>query len=201
MPRIWWCPTGPLALLPVHAAGVYSGDEVTSIADFAVSSYIPTLDALVSRVEAQRKASAPGRRRHVVVYQPTTSGESSLPETIREVKCIWRRFQNLPGDPPQLIQKPKTIEEIFASPNPISVLHLACHGEQHAEEPLESAFILDAGPLTISRIMRERIPSDALAFLSACQTAKGDASRPDEHIHLAASMLFAGFQGVVGTMW
>ena len=22
-PRIWWCPTGPLAFLPIHAAGIY----------------------------------------------------------------------------------------------------------------------------------------------------------------------------------
>lgn len=61
--------------------------------------------------------------------------------------------------------------------------------------------MLEDGPLTISRIMREHIPHDALAFLSACETAAGDRGRPDEHMHLAASMLFAGFQGVVGTLW
>jgi CHAT domain-containing protein len=40
-----------------------------------------------------------------------------------------------------------------------------------------------------------------LAFLSACETAKGDATTPDEAMHLAASLLFAEFGGVVATMW
>ncbi|KAJ7226876.1 hypothetical protein GGX14DRAFT_348119 [Mycena pura] len=33
------------------------------------------------------------------------------------------------------------------------------------------------------------------------RTAKGDEKVPDEAIHLAATMLFTGFRGVVGTMW
>ncbi|KAJ7603472.1 hypothetical protein DFH06DRAFT_1022192 [Mycena polygramma] len=43
----------------------------------------------------------------------------------------------------------------------------------------------------------------ALAFLSACETAKGDETVPDEAMHrdLAATLLFAGFHGVVATMW
>ncbi|KAJ7256330.1 hypothetical protein C8J57DRAFT_1650781 [Mycena rebaudengoi] len=40
-----------------------------------------------------------------------------------------------------------------------------------------------------------------LAFLSACETGKGDAKTPDEAMHLAASLLFAGFGGVIATMW
>jgi CHAT domain-containing protein len=41
----------------------------------------------------------------------------------------------------------------------------------------------------------------SLAFLSACETAKGDKTIPDEAMHLAATLLFAGFRGVVATMW
>jgi CHAT domain-containing protein len=40
-----------------------------------------------------------------------------------------------------------------------------------------------------------------LAFLSACETAKGDREQPDQAIHLAATMLFVGFKSVIGTMW
>ncbi|KAG9316098.1 hypothetical protein JVU11DRAFT_3772 [Chiua virens] len=39
------------------------------------------------------------------------------------------------------------------------------------------------------------------AFLSACHTAVGDRTAPDETIHLAAAMQFAGFRSVIGTMW
>ena len=48
--------------------------------------------------------------------------------------------------------------------------------------------------------MTER-PRGGLAFLSACQTAMGDENLSDEAIHIAAGMLFAGYGGVVGTMW
>ncbi|KAJ7249064.1 hypothetical protein C8J57DRAFT_1357558, partial [Mycena rebaudengoi] len=40
-----------------------------------------------------------------------------------------------------------------------------------------------------------------LALLSACETAKGDAKTPDEAMHLATSLFFAGFGGVIATMW
>ncbi|KAI0083132.1 hypothetical protein BDY19DRAFT_1061084 [Irpex rosettiformis] len=52
LPHITWCPTGPLAFLPFHAAGIYPKHESTNahsqtIIDIAVSSYTPTLEALL----------------------------------------------------------------------------------------------------------------------------------------------------------
>ncbi|KAG1795578.1 CHAT domain-containing protein, partial [Suillus subaureus] len=40
-----------------------------------------------------------------------------------------------------------------------------------------------------------------LAFLSACDAALGDYDTPDEVIHLAAGLQFAGVKSVVGTLW
>lgn len=40
-----------------------------------------------------------------------------------------------------------------------------------------------------------------LAFLSASQPARGDKKLPDEAMHLAATLLFAGFGSLVATMW
>jgi CHAT domain-containing protein len=54
----------------------------------------------------------------------------------------------------------------------------------------------------LSNAGSERIRNSmSLAFLSACETAKGDEGTPDEAMHLAAAVLFAGFRGVVATMW
>jgi CHAT domain-containing protein len=90
-----------------------------------------------------------------------------------------------------------------------SVIHFACHATQDFENPLNSGLILSDGCLDMSQIMR--IPVDdniymmknsmKLAFLSARETAKGDAKTPDEAMNLAASLLFAGFGGVISTMW
>ena len=45
-PRLWWCPTGALTLLPLHAAGRPGGDG-DAVIDRVVSSYTPTLRALL----------------------------------------------------------------------------------------------------------------------------------------------------------
>jgi len=49
--------------------------------------------------------------------------------------------------------------------------------------------------------MTLNLPRASLAFLSACETAKGCAEQPDQVLHLAAAMLFVGFPSVIGTMW
>ncbi|MFE5810631.1 hypothetical protein [Streptomyces sp. NPDC056491] len=59
-PRVWRCPTGLLNLLPLHAAGHHSpapaGVAPRTVIDRAVSSYTPTLRALL-------EASRPGPAR------------------------------------------------------------------------------------------------------------------------------------------
>ena len=80
-------------------------------------------------------------------------------------------------------------------------LHLACHGSQHVDDPLKSAFALHDGPLTLSDLMNKTSTNAELAFLSACQTAVGDPKIPEESMHLAAGMLAVGYKGVIATMW
>jgi CHAT domain-containing protein len=61
--------------------------------------------------------------------------------------------------------------------------------------------MLSDGMLSIQDLMTMSLPDALLAFLSACQTARGSERLPDQAVHLAASMLFCGFRSVVGTMW
>jgi CHAT domain-containing protein len=67
------------------------------------------------------------------------------------------------------------------------ILHLACHGLQ-ADGPLDSAFLLSDGKLTIQDLMSPRLTDAIFAFLSACQTAKGSEDLADQAVHLAASI-------------
>lgn len=41
----------------------------------------------------------------------------------------------------------------------------------------------------------------AFAYLSAGLTTIGDEEHPDEVIHFALAMMFAGFRSVIGTLW
>ncbi|KAH0828049.1 hypothetical protein J3R83DRAFT_3699 [Lanmaoa asiatica] len=80
-------------------------------------------------------------------------------------------------------------------------VHLACHGLANGKQPFESAFALSDGHFTIERIIRCELENPQFAYLSACHTTVGDEESPDEVIHLASAMQFAGFRSVIGTMW
>jgi CHAT domain-containing protein len=82
-----------------------------------------------------------------------------------------------------------------------NIIHLACHGIQDDDDATQSGFCLGDGRLTIAKIMELKLDNAFLAFLSACETAKGDKDQPDQAMHLAAAMLFSGFKSVIATMW
>jgi len=96
---------------------------------------------------------------------------------------------------------PATVNEVTSHLSAVSIAHFACHGEQNKKNPLESSLILEDGQLAMSHIMKESTPNALLAVLCACETAMGDEELPDEAMHLGATLLFAGFRGVVATMW
>jgi CHAT domain-containing protein len=80
-------------------------------------------------------------------------------------------------------------------------VHIACHGSQDSGDPLKSAFHLSNDNISVSDLMQLNLAGAYLAFLSACETAKGDHDQPDQAVHLAATMLFIGFKSIVATMW
>jgi CHAT domain-containing protein len=94
-----------------------------------------------------------------------------------------------------------TVSNVLSHLQSASFVHFACHGSQDITNPLNSALLLGDRDMKMSELMQSHIANASLAFLSACETAKGDQKMPDEAMHLAATMLFAGYRGVVGTMW
>jgi CHAT domain-containing protein len=101
----------------------------------------------------------------------------------------------------ETIAREATVERVTERIKTASFVHLACHGLQHPTNALESGFYLNDDKLTISSLMELQLDRPWFAYLSACETAKGDAKQPDQVMHLAAAMLFAGFKHVVATMW
>jgi CHAT domain-containing protein len=200
LPRIWWCPTGPLAFLPIHAAGIYNPDEPSiSLANFAISSYTPTLTALL---RASRQKSPEERDFKVLgIAQPKTPNTPELPSTVEEFKHIQKHASkhNLPVR--YLEGTAATVQEVLDGMNECPWVHFACHGIQHNGEPEKSALLLQDGPLELLEITKNSLPRADFAFLSACQTATGDVNYPDEAIHIAAGMLLAGYRSVIATMW
>ncbi|KAJ7136774.1 CHAT domain-containing protein, partial [Mycena epipterygia] len=201
-PRLWWCPTGPFAFLPIHAAGVYRSDGTDCVSDYVVSSYTPTITALLDPPSHTATSF-----KMTVVIEPEAPNCSPLPGAHQELRKIAERVPNkwltTLGD-----TSPATIATALIHLRESSIVHFACHGIQDLKQPLDSGLILTNGRLKVSDIMfkpqNENIKdvekTMSLAFLSACETAQGDTTTPDEAMHLAATLLFVGFRGVVATM-
>ncbi|KAJ7277923.1 tetratricopeptide repeat-containing protein [Mycena rebaudengoi] len=198
--RLWWCPTGPFAFVPIHAAGIYNTDETDCVSDYVVSSSTPTLAALLDP-----PAYNPALFKMTAVIEPNAPKCGSLPGTELELEKIQSRVPSQWLTPLESTTRETVMHHLHNS----SVIHFACHGTQDLENPLKSGLILSDGHLDMAHIMRTPVNNHThmmkntmkLAFLSACETAKGDAKAPDEAMHLAATLLFAGFGGVVATMW
>jgi tetratricopeptide (TPR) repeat protein len=202
-PRVWWCPTGELTFLPIHAAGIHaSGSGNACATDYIVSSYVPSISALVRA----RKTCVSWRTTEVrgllVAEAKPGAGWDDIANVEAEVRRVQERFNAARATIVNDTQSRATVEGVLTSlrAKHVNILHLACHGAQKTE-PLQSAFMLGDGELTIRDLMTLNLKDASLAYLSACQTAKGNESQPDQAVHLAASMLFCGFKSVIGTMW
>ncbi|KAF8180053.1 hypothetical protein K438DRAFT_2172526 [Mycena galopus ATCC 62051] len=83
-----WCPTGPLAFLPINAAGLYSKDKAfgSKLSDFLISSYTPSLTTLFHGFHPQSESKEDLQL--LAVTQPSAKGQSYIPGTHDEIKCI-----------------------------------------------------------------------------------------------------------------
>lgn len=192
--HVTWCATGSLAFAPLHAAGDYDGSSPNAL-DLVVSSYAPSLSALL----ASNTPSTCPEIGVLAIGQENTKGLTRLPYTTKELEAIK---QHAPGTKfLQLDEGKATVDVVLSAMDSHDWVHLACHATQNPFNPAHSAFHLHDGPLTLEAITRRHFKNKGLAFLSACQTAKGDGERPDEAVHLAAGMLMAGYPSVIATMW
>ena len=171
------------------------------MSDFVISSYVPTLSVLLSPLNPD--VAPNGNLRLLAVRQPPSDGLSRLPGVATELEHLRAVVRNSPSACTTLLESSVcTVEEVLAHMREADWVHFACHGIQDATSPTSSGLCLaDGRRLKISDIVSLSRPRGGLAFLSACQTAMGDEGLSDEAIHVAAGMLFAGYGGVVGTMW
>ncbi|MFF3877144.1 CHAT domain-containing protein [Streptomyces sp. NPDC001978] len=192
--RLWWCPTGSLAFMPLHAAGYHDGTG-RSMLDQTVSSYTPTLRALAM---AQRPSASREPDRMLVVAVDDLEGRPLLPQTAMELDLLRELF---PPDRLTVIEgRAATRAVVLAELLRHSWVHFSCHGRQDVLRPSRGGLLLDDGILTVADLSRGS-HDGTFAFLSACMTATGAASLSDEMITLGASVHHAGFRHVLAALW
>ncbi|KIK68740.1 hypothetical protein GYMLUDRAFT_36234 [Collybiopsis luxurians FD-317 M1] len=200
--RIWWCPTGLLTSLPIHAAGPYENGR-DNLLDIYVSSYTSSLLSLI-RVYANKKEDSNRARRHVRLLAASQS--NVLPKVKDELDCIKRRFSTSA----QILDAAAATSEVVLKQlqNECNIVHFSCHGYLDAVRPFDSYLSLYQSALALKTLAYNvNVGSMQLAFLAACDSAAGEIAGssgdlpPDEVISLAAAFQISGFQSVVGTLW
>jgi CHAT domain-containing protein len=185
-----------LAFLPIHAAGLYDAQDIgEKVSDYVVSSYTPTLTAILELSEPTVREDF----QVLMVAQASPPGASPIPQTEDEVKIVHRLTAGTRGM--SLMRENATVERVREGMMESNWIHLACHGQQNPEDPIESGFLLHDKKLKLSEIVKMSLPRADFAFLSACQTAMGDEKLAEESVHLAAGMLLSGCRGVIATTW
>ncbi|MGI5484514.1 CHAT domain-containing protein [Streptomyces lavendofoliae] len=195
--RLWWCPAGLFTLLPLHAAGrpLPAGDGDT-VPDRVVSSYTPTLRALLHAREG-RPAAAGARARGLIVSLPSTPGLPDLPAAGEEARALRLRHPDAAFLTGAAADAPAVLDALSRC----SWAHFACHGQQDLTRPSRGALVLHDGPLSLRAIGNLRPARAEFAFLSACETHRGGLVLADEAITFATALQLAGFRDVVGTLW
>jgi len=198
-PRLWWCPTGLLSLLPLHAAGHHTPQGLRrheSVLDRVVPSYTPTLRALLE-ARSNSSLATDTTARLLVVALTATPGQLPLPDVARESQLLTRLF----GDSRTVLDGPAATWATVREQLPRhGWVHFSCHGDQDLTDPSRGGILLHDRLLTIAEISEGQYHGD-FAFLSACKTATGGVALPDEAITLAAALHYTGYQHVIGTLW
>ena len=207
-PRLWWCVSGLLSFLPLHAAGYHDtppGAAPATVTDRVISSYTPTIRALAyarrARLADPGAGTATGGDRVLAVAMPHTPGARDLPGAQAEAAGLQDCF---PGQVSVLTGPEATRDAVLRELPAARWAHFACHGSSDLTDPSASRLLLAdhlQQPLTVVDVARLRLEEADLAFLSACSTARPGGRLTDEAIHLASAFQLAGYRHVIATLW
>jgi hypothetical protein len=192
-PRLWWCPTGPLALLPIHAAARWdaiNGEDI-GVLDRVVSSYTATVRALTA--VRNRPAAEPGTPL-VVALPDGTPDAPDLPHVAREVDAIRR---SCPQSPQTLLGPAAHLAAVREALGRHAWLHFAGHSSHDLDDPGRGRLRLSDGDLTATEIAALRLNGAQFAYVSSCDGATTGATVLDEPLHLALALQLAGFRHVI----
>jgi hypothetical protein len=198
LPRMWWCPTGQLSFLPLHAAGHHREDGGRTVLARAVSSYTPNIMAL-ERIRSRQSTSPPDANLLAVAVSRTASGEEELPGARSEASAIAEVHAGTTTVEDAEVTRTSLLRALPGYRR----VHFMCHAVSEPDRPSLSRLMLydthDA--MTVRDIARLDLSGVELAYLSACDAATPSAVITDEAVHIAGAFLIAGYPDVVGTLW
>jgi tetratricopeptide (TPR) repeat protein len=204
-PRLWWCPVGFLASLPLHAAGRHrdpppAGRRRATLLDRTVSSTTSTLRVLA---QAHTRPPASPAAGTLVVALPQTPDAQPLGHAEKEAARVAELLR--PAGPVTVLTGPAATSPAVLDALPRhGTAHFVCHGLTDPLDPSNSRLLLAdhrARPLTVAALADLRLREAELAYLSACSTGVTAHRLADEFVHITAAFQLCGYRQVVGTLW
>lgn len=204
---IWWIPTGPLVHYPLHAAGKHLTSSIDTALNRVISSYSPSLEALVYFRYRNREVAANQASQKVVLVGMDNTPErliKHLSSAIEEVDVVEKLCINTQL---QAIRPERRTKQVLSAFGNCQIFHFSGQSDIHFESPLLSSLLLEDwlnDLLTVERLLRIDFASKSLffAYLSA------DGTRGIKHLkavdkgfHLIAAYQLAGFRYVIGSLW
>ncbi len=193
-PRVWWCPTGPLAFLPLHAAG--RGQHW--LHDRVVSSVTPTVRSLLAA-----RARNEGLK-HGSGTQPDSDADVAQRLRFLVASTFLSSKKLLDGPLRGLAETDvvtcSELAELRQLLPACDFVHFDCHGDQSLTDPAQGGVQMSDGVLRVFDVSTMRVAGE-FAGLAACKTAVGGTELLDEAITLSAALHDAGFRHVIGTLW
>jgi CHAT domain-containing protein len=195
LPRVWWCPVGPLSFFPLHAAQAGPG---ASALDRVVSSYTPTVTAL-ARLRSEPRMVRADARSCVVAMRRTPDGPGSLPAAEREAALAAQSLPRAWIGMDETATRRQVLDRLAGS----VYAHFACHAVADPQDPAQGQLLTydhQHAPLTVADVTELDLDAE-LAFLSACATSQAPLTLVDESLHITGAFQLAGFRHVIGTLW
>ncbi|OQN95351.1 hypothetical protein B0A48_18737 [Cryoendolithus antarcticus] len=211
LPRVGWIGSGVASSLPFPAAGRHCDDSTSTTSNIVISSYVPTIRALIhARGRAMDVSSYTGYEHKILLgTMEITPGEPPLHGVRAEADAVKSVFGIECRVSHQKQTNAEAVLRLFPSND---MFHFAGHGMSDPVDPAESCIIFEKSDgastpmiqdrLEVDRLFEANLQPAFLAFLSACSTAQNQQDvLADESIHLASGFLVAGFRHVIGCLW
>ncbi|KAJ6620473.1 hypothetical protein B0H10DRAFT_1946026 [Mycena sp. CBHHK59/15] len=139
---------------------------------------------------AKSSSNTPPKLAFIGVTHTDSNSSDSLKGVGQEVKKIASTVKE-PYHVQHLVGERATMDAVKLQLQECSWVHLACSGGQNPIDPTKSHLRLYDGNLDLETILRMHLPNAQFVFLSAPETAMGDAELVNESFHLAGGFIAA----------
>lgn len=192
--RLFVVPHGPLHYLPFQALH----DGRSFLIERTALTVWPS-SAVGARLQARGNAPAPVL---LGFGNPSTDKNVPLPGAEREVQQVAKLFPRNEV----FVQKDATKERFKTGAGRANMVHVAAHAELDDVDPLFSRILFasnanESGLLEAREIYTLDLRGVRLITLSACESGLGRVARGDEIIGFTRSLLSAGANSIVASLW